>query len=156
LSLQQPDLNSEGLNRNKILPYWNCYYHLVWATKYRRPLLNAQITPFVYRAIEQKSVELHSPILAMNSVNDHIHVAVCIAPSVSISTWIGHIKGLSAHSVNAVFANLESTFKWQEGYGVVTFGEKNLAYVQDYIANQQVHHAAGKIVDKLERIDSDD
>jgi REP element-mobilizing transposase RayT len=146
----------EAAKRSKDLPYSNCYYYLVWATKYRQPVLTAEVAPFVYRAIEQKSIELRSPILAINSVSDHLHVAVCIAPSVSISTWIGHIKGLSAHSVNAVFANLETPFKWQEGYGVVTFGEKNLPYVRAYIAKQQTHHASGQIVDKLERIDEDD
>jgi REP element-mobilizing transposase RayT len=104
-------------------------------------------------AINQKSSELHSPILALNGVADHVHVAVCIAPSVSVSHWVGQVKGLAAHSVNAVFTDLDSPFKWQEGYGVVTFGEKHLPFVEEYIAQQKRHHSAGSMIEKLERIE---
>ena len=67
---------------------------------------------------------MHCPILELNAVEDHVHVAVCIVPNVAASDWIRHVKGLSAYAINAQFTELEETFKWQEGYGLVTFGEK--------------------------------
>jgi len=135
------------------MPYWSCYFHIVWATKYRQSIITPQMETFIFAAINQKSSELHSPVLALNGVTDHLHVAICIAPSVSVSNWVGQVKGLAAHSVNAVFGNLETPFKWQEGYGVVTFGEKQLPFVQAYIANQKQHHSVGGLVEKLERFD---
>lgn len=138
------------------MPYWNCYYHIVWATKYREPILTPKIQPLIYSAIRQKSGDLRSPLLALNSVDDHIHVAVSISPSISVSSWVGFVKGLSAHAINAAFADLEMPFKWQEGYGVVTFGEKNLSFVQDYISKQPIHHAKGGIIPKLEQMDESD
>jgi putative transposase len=138
------------------VPYWNCYYRVVWATKYREPILTPAIQTLVYSAIRQKSGELKSPLLALNSVEDHIHIAVSIAPSLAVSSWVGFVKGLSAHAINAAFADLEAPFKWQEGYGVVTFGEKNLHFVQDYIEKQRIHHAKGEIIAKLEQMDEAD
>src|SRR5690606_21966553 len=109
----------------------------------------------IFAAIEQKSAELRCPLLGLNAVTDHVHVAVNIAPSLAVSQWAGYVKGFSAHAVNASFTDLETTFKWQEGYGVVTFGEKNLPFVQAYIAQQKQHHAVGTVIAKLEQLDDE-
>jgi putative transposase len=137
------------------MPYVKCFYHAIWATKRRQPLITNQIEKLLFSAIEQKSLEMRCPILALNAVEDHVHVAVCIVPNVATSEWLRHVKGLSAHAVNANFVGDELAFKWQEGYGLVTFGEKNLPFVIDYIARQKEHHAKGTIFSKLERIDED-
>jgi len=42
--------------------------------------------------------------------------------------------------------------QWQAGYGVVSFGTRDLDWVKQYIRNQREHHASGKVVDRLERI----
>ena len=42
--------------------------------------------------------------------------------------------------------------QWQSGYGVVSFGTKDLPWVSDYIRNQKEHHASGKALERLERI----
>jgi putative transposase len=73
-----------------------------------------------------------------------------------LAYWVGFVKGLATHAINAAFPDLEVPFKWQEGYGVVTFGEKNLSFVQDYIANQPIHHAKGQVIPKLEQMDESD
>ena len=135
------------------MPYWSCFYHIVWATKYRQEIITPSMKPTIYDAITQKSDQLHCILLAVNSVADHIHIAIRIPPHVAVAKWVGDAKGLSTYALNGNFSDFESAFKWQEGYGVVTFGEKNLPYVAKYIANQQEHHQSGRIVDKLERID---
>jgi REP element-mobilizing transposase RayT len=135
------------------MPFWDLYYHIVWTTKYRQPILTLDIEKVVLEAVNQKSLELGSPVLALNTVSDHIHVAVSIAPRVAVATWVGQVKGLSAHAVNAAFANLETPFKWQEGYGAISFGQKQLEFVENYIAAQKMRHAEGNIFDKLERVD---
>ena len=133
------------------MPFWNCYYHIVWTTKYRQPTITLQMERLIFSAVEQKSAELHCPILALNAVADHVHVAVCITPSVAVANWVGQSKGLSAHAINANFNELEISFKWQDGYGAVTFGEKQLPFVQAYIQQQKQHHESGKVFEKLER-----
>ena len=135
------------------MSYWSCFYHIVWATKYRQAIITRTIQPTIYDAIRQKSGQLDCKILAMNSVMDHIHVAIAIPPHIAVAKWVGDAKGLSTYATNSHYSDLESLFKWQEGYGVVTFGEKNFPYVEKYIVQQQEHHQTGRIIDKLERID---
>ena len=135
------------------MPYIKCFYHAIWATKQRQPLISHQIEGLLFSTIRQKSLELRCPILELNAVEDHVHAAVCIVPNVAAAEWFRHVKGLTAHAINAHFVDLETAFKWQEGYGLVTFGEKNIPFVQDYIARQKTHHANGTIFPKLEQID---
>jgi putative transposase len=63
------------------------------------------------------------------------------------------VKGAASHTLNTAFPDKTLLFRWQEGYGVLTFGEKNLPFVQSYIEHQKQHHIQGTIYHQLERID---
>jgi putative transposase len=139
--------------QREFMPYIKCFYHVIWGTKNRQPLITRQVEGLLFSTIQQKSLEMRCPILELNAVEDHVHVAVCIVPNVAASDWLRHVKGLSAHAINAQFTDLETPFKWQEGYGLVTFGEKNLPFASDYIARQKEHHAKGTIFPKLENVE---
>jgi hypothetical protein len=79
----------------------------------------------------------------------HVHLALSIEPFVGISELIGDLKGASSREVNK-----EKGYKaleWQRGFGVVSFGRKNLPMVLEYIANQKEHHAKGSVHERLER-----
>jgi putative transposase len=105
----------------------------------------------LFEAIRSKSDELHCLILAANGTADHVHVAATIRPSLSVGDWVGQIKGASSHAVNLAFTDLAAKFRWQDDYGVVTFGAKNLPMVLSYIENQKAHHKAGTLEKYLER-----
>lgn len=126
------------------MPYWKCYYHIVWATKHREPIITSAYEQIIFAAIQDKCAEFESPLLAVNAVADHIHVAVCIPPSVAVSKWVGS-------AVNTSF-ELPTRFHWQGSYGVMSFGEKVLPQVKSYIENQKQHHAAGTVNQHLEQI----
>ena len=85
--------------------------------------------------------------------NGNPGLAVSIPPTVQVSDWVGQLKGASAHYLNQRIMN-RSRFAWQAGYGVVSFGSKDLPWVIDYIRNQTEHHATGKTHGRLERIDA--
>lgn len=133
--------------------FYVCYYHIIWATKYRLPVISPAIEKIIVETVEQKSTELKCPIYAINSVEDHIHVGVTIPPSQSIWEWARDVKGLSAHLVNQEFPNLEEIFKWQRGYSVLTFGQKTLPFVVKYIENQKENHQSGTTEPYLEHIE---
>ena len=61
---------------------WYCYYHFVWATKNRTPLIESHIENVIFDAIRQKTIELstHNRIHAINAMPDHIHVALSLYP----------------------------------------------------------------------------
>lgn len=135
------------------MPFWKCYYHIIWATKFRQPVITAATEPVIYQSIERKSGLLGAHIFAVNSVSDHIHLAVMIPPRLAVAEWVKQLKGISAYSVNQQFPDLPELFKWQEGYGVLTFGPQKLAYVVEYIRNQKAHHADQTIIPALEQIE---
>jgi putative transposase len=135
------------------MPFWRCFYHLVWTTHKRQPLISAQIEPVLFRVVETKSTEMGCQVLAVNAVPDHIHVAVTIPPSIAIAQWMKRVKGASSYEINGLFPNTEARFRWQRGYGVLTFGAVKLQMVVDYIAHQKEHHASQQIEAYMERAD---
>jgi putative transposase len=135
------------------MPFRVCYYHVVWATKNREPLIVPEVEAVVLPAVVRKSTELDSPVLAINSAGDHVHVAVSISTRISVAEWVKNVKGFSAHEVNAILPQLGTPFHWQKGYGVLTFGTKALPLVSDYIARQKEHHSDNTLDLYLERIE---
>lgn len=139
------------------MPRWICYYHLVWSTRNREPLLIPPIELVVYAVIERESAKMDSPVLAIGGIEDHVHVAVMIRPRIAVATWVRQIKGVSAHEVNRQFPHQETHFRWQGSYSVQTFGKKTLPFVLNYIQHQKQHHASRTSILYLEETgDADD
>ena len=90
----------------------------------------------------------------INGTTTHVHLAINIEPHVTISELVGELKGYSSHEFNK--RERMKRLEWQRGFGVVSFGSRNLPWVQDYIARQKEHHATGKLEDRLERVSFDD
>jgi len=80
-----------------------------------------------------------------------VHVVFSIEPSVCISELLGALKGGSSHDINEEAKRI--SLQWQRGYGVVSFGRKNLPWVLDHVARQREHHASGAVHERLERYD---
>jgi putative transposase len=131
---------------------WGCFYHVVWATKRRLPLIEPHIEPALHEWIREKSGLLECNVLAVNGTADHIHIAVSIPPKIAVMTWIKQVKGFTAFQVNASFRPPYDLFKWQGGYGVFTIGPKNLPVVLQYIGRQKERHAANDLIASLEDI----
>jgi REP element-mobilizing transposase RayT len=131
------------------MPYWSLYYHFVWSVKYRLPHILPSFEKQLHGAVAAKAIELGGVVHAVGGMEDHLHLAVSAPPKISLSRFVGEIKGNSSHFVNHVIEpDLE--FYWQEEYGVVSFGEKDLSYVVRYVHNQRNHHCNGTEIDKLE------
>jgi putative transposase len=134
------------------MSYWKLYCHFIWGTKDRLTLIDSSLEPQLYRAIAAKAQEMEGFIHAIGGIEDHVHLAVSIPPMVAPAKFIGDVKGNSSHFVNYVIKpNFE--FHWQDEYGVLSFGEKNLPAVVRYIHNQKQHHADGTLITAMERMD---
>jgi len=109
------------------------------------PIISAEIEPRLYRFIRNYALKTVGPIFdEIGGIETHIHIAVTIPPTLLISEWIGQVKGASSHYVNHQLAN-RKMLDWQTGYGVVSFGTKDLEWVIRYIRNQKEHHEQGTI-----------
>ncbi len=134
------------------MPYWKLYYHFISGTKNRLPLIDSVLEPELYRAIAAKAKDMGGFVHAIGGIEDHVHLAVSIPPKLAPAKFIGDVKGNSSHFINHVIKP-DFEFYWQDEYGVLSFGEKNLSSVVRYVLDQKRHHADGTLIPAMERMD---
>jgi putative transposase len=132
------------------MPYWRLFYHLVWATRDREPMLVGETARLVERSLRATCEELKALIHALFVMPDHVHLAVSIPPSVSVATMVSRLKGSSSHLVNHATGGMAGGFAWQAEYGALSFGEKQLPHVVAYVENQPERHGSRRVWEKLE------
>ena len=118
---------------------YRCQYHIVFAPKFRRKeiygAIKKDIGEILRKLCEQKKVE----IIEAEACPDHIHMLVSIPPYMSVSQFMGYIKGKSSLMIFDRHANLKykygSRHFWCRGYYVDTVG-KNKKIIAEYIKNQ--------------------
>ncbi len=85
---------------------WNCKYHIVFAPKYRRQIIYGKIKKdigvILRKLCEWKGVE----IIEAEACPDHIHMLVSIPPKISVSSFMGYLKGKSSLMIFDQHANL--------------------------------------------------
>jgi putative transposase len=128
--------------------------HITWHTKNSSSLLDTRLEARAYNSIRERihttpGVYLH----AIGGIETHVHLAVTVPPTLTLREWIGQLKGGSAHDVNQLSETRDKELQWQTGYGVVSFGTKDLPWVIEYIRRQREHHAQGTTTKRLESID---
>jgi REP element-mobilizing transposase RayT len=122
------------------------FYHLVWATKGREPLVVGERLVVIERSIRSTSLENGAVLHAVGMLEDHIHVAASIPPRIAIATFVKQLKGESSHLLNhGAGRDGQNWFHWQPQYGAVSFGERSLKEVIAYVENQRAHHAANRL-----------
>ena len=118
---------------------WNCKYHIVFAPKYRRQVIYGKIKgdigQIIRKLCEWKGVE----IIEAEACPDHIHMLVSIPPKISVSSFMGYLKGKSSLMIFDKHANLKYRYGnrefWCREYYVDTVG-KNKKAIAEYIRNQ--------------------
>ena len=118
---------------------WNCKYHIVFAPKYRRQVIYGKIKgdigQIIRKLCEWKGVE----IIEAEACPDHIHMLVSIPPKISVSSFMGYLKGKSSLMIFDKHANMKYRYGnrefWCRGYYVDTVG-KNKKAIAEYIRNQ--------------------
>ena len=118
---------------------WNCKYQIVFAPKYRRKVFYLEkreaIREILRKLCQWKGVE----IVEGEICPDHIHMLVSIPPKMSVSGFMGFLKGKSSLMIFQRFGNMKFAYRnrefWCRGYYVDTVG-KNTKAIQQYIANQ--------------------
>lgn len=118
---------------------WNCKYHVVFAPKYRRKVFynekRAAIRDIIRTLCQWKGVE----IIEGEVCPDHIHLLLSIPPKMSVSGFMGYLKGKSSLMIFQKFGNMKFAYRnrefWCKGYYVDTVG-KNTAAIKAYIQNQ--------------------
>lgn len=127
------------------------HLHFTWHTKANARLITAEVKTKLYaflvsRATREQGVTVH----AVGGTEDHAHLAVRIPPTLTISRWIGELKGASAHYLNRMLLSRQSALEWQQGYGVVSFSASDIPRVVAYIGVQVKQHSEREWREKAE------
>jgi REP element-mobilizing transposase RayT len=136
------------------MPFWRLYYHLVWATKDRQPMIEPETETLLFAILREKADALEVPVWALGGWLDHVHIVVSIPPKLAVAEVVRHLKGESAHKLNQ--QRLAIPFAWQRGYGAVSLGEQRLALAVAYVRGQKEHHQAGTALRVLEYSSQED
>lgn len=121
---------------------WLCKYHIVFTPKYRRKIIFAQLRDSIKEILQSLCKYKGVEILKGHLMPDHIHMLVSIPPKISVSSFMGYLKGKSSLMIFDKHANLKYKFGnrkfWAEGYYVSTVG-LNEATIKKYIQQQEKH-----------------
>lgn len=125
---------------------WNCKYHIVFTPKYRRKViygkLRQDIGKILRKLCEMKEVE----IIEAHAMPDHIHMLVRIPPKLSVSGFMGYLKGRSAVIIHERHGNRSF---WAKGYYVSTIG-LNQKTIAKYIRKQEAEDRVRDSISKRE------
>ncbi len=118
---------------------WECKYHIVFAPKFRRQIIYGKLKQDVANILSTLCKRKGVEIIEAECCRDHVHMLVRIPPSISVSSFMGYLKGKSSLMIFDRHANLKYKYGnrhfWCRGYYVDTVG-KNAKKIEEYIKNQ--------------------
>ncbi|MNI18795.1 Transposase IS200 like protein [compost metagenome] len=118
---------------------WECKYHIVFAPKFRRKEIYGKLKIEIGSIIRELSRRKEVEIIEAEACKDHIHILVSIPPKLSVSNFVGYLKGKTTLMIFERHANLKYKYGnrvfWCTGYYVSTVG-KNKKVIENYIKNQ--------------------
>ena len=107
---------------------WNCKYHIVFAPKYKRQIINGKIKKDIGQILRQLCERKGVEIIEATAWKDHIHMLVSIPPKLSVSSFVGYLKGKSSLMIFDRHAHLKYRYGnrklWCREFFVDTVGKK--------------------------------
>jgi putative transposase len=120
---------------------YDCRYHIVWITKYRRKCLDEEIQRELKEILEKVSEEMYVKVLKMGMEEDHVHLYVSIPPSQPLPMVVQRYKGVSSKEIRKAHGKRLKEYYWKPvlwavGYFVASVGEVNDEIIRRYVENQ--------------------
>jgi putative transposase len=106
---------------------WRCQYHIIWTPKYRYKILTGELAADVEGCIRAFTERQGGEVVELNVQVDHVHLLVMIPPKVSVSDFVGTVKGRTAIRILNKHKKLKQkpywgNHFWTRGYCVDTVG----------------------------------
>ena len=135
---------------------WECKYHIVFAPKYRRKEIYGKLKLDIGQILRQLCKQKEVEVIEAHACIDHIHMLVSIPPKLSVSAFMGYLKGKSSLMIFERHANLKYRYGnrqfWCKGYYVSTVG-RNKKVIENYIREQEKEDMMADQVSIKEYID---
>jgi len=115
-------------------------YHIVWITKYRKPILRGEIGKRVRDLVRQTCASLDVYIVKGHVSKDHVHLLVSVPPNLSVSELVKRLKGRSSRKMLEEFGELRKVYwgrhLWARGYFAASTGNVTDEIIAEYIEKQ--------------------
>jgi putative transposase len=117
-----------------------CNYHVVWVTKYRRPVLTEEIQVRLKELLAEIAKEINVEILEMEvGEMNHVHLVVSLDPQFGVHRAVKRFKGATSRYLRQEFPQLTQRLPtlWTNSYFVCTTGGAPLEKIKEYVKNQK-------------------
>ena len=115
------------------------YIQAVFAVSGRQSLIRPTFKEELYKYITGIVRNQGQKLIAINGVEDHLHMLIGLRPAMALADLIREVKADSSNFVNDN-KWVHGKFSWQEGYGAFSYGHSQLDTIIRYIQNQEEHH----------------
>jgi REP element-mobilizing transposase RayT len=119
--------------------YTHIYIHFIFTVKGRNNLLPSSHKLELHKFIKGMIEKRDSILVAINNMEDHVHLLVRLTPTYSISRLMQEIKSVSSKFINDK-RWMRGKFKWQRGYAAFSNSKSQIENVIRYIDDQEIHH----------------
>jgi putative transposase len=132
--------------------YTRILYQIVFSTKNRERTLKTkekrtELFKYMWGVLEKKKCHLYR----LNGVEDHIHIATHLHPTIALSSLIKDLKLATSSHIKKT--DLFPYFNgWQVGYGAFTYSNKDKDALIEYVKNQEEHHKTVSYIDELKAL----
>lgn len=118
---------------------YSCYYHVIFATKYRRAVLDDNIQIRLKELIREKQTEYGYKVIEMETMPDHVHLLLSCNPKTGIFTCVNLVKGYTSNKLCLEFPTLKTRLPtlWTRSKFISSVGTVSLEVVQKYIEEQK-------------------
>ena len=115
-------------------------YHVVWITKYRKPVLSGEVSERLRELIREICKSTDVEIVKGHISRDHVHLFISVPPHVSVSKLVQSLKGKTSRKLMSEYKRLSRVFWgrhiWARGYFVVSSGKVTEDVIKKYIEEQ--------------------
>ena len=127
------------------------YYHIVFATKDRVPVLKADRREDLFRYIWGIVKNRNSHLYRVNGAEDHVHILTSLHPTVNLADFVEDIKTGTSLWIKekSVFASFSH---WQDGYGAFTHSKGEIDALIEYIKGQAEHHRRATFAEEYRKL----
>jgi len=121
------------------MSFTQLFYHIVFATKNREPLISSEKERRVYTLLLSVMTKLGAQVYRIGGMPDHVHIFTSVPPEMPLSHFVKELK--RATSVAIRNERIISGWPgWQEGYGAFSYSIHDREKIVNYIRNQKEHH----------------
>ncbi len=116
------------------------YIHIVYSTKYRKPLIHEPVAADLHSYLAAICKNLDCSPVKIGGHTDHIHILCMLSKKIPLMKLLEELKSHSSRWMKTKGPSL-SNFYWQDGCGAFSVSPFQVETVRNYIERQAEHHA---------------